>query len=199
MTTLTINQFINSIIQIILFSIIPFIWWLITARKKENFFSWLGLKRPAGDRKELLLFIIGGFAICEIVGMVVYNVLLKTDWNTSTFAGMGVAGLPCAIFYSYLQTALSEEIVFRGFIQKRLQSKLGFKAATIIQAALFGAIHVVMALGQINVAQGLALFLYPMLPGVVLAYINEKKADGSILPSWLIHGTLNLITQIIQL
>lgn len=199
MTAQTTNQFINSIIQIILFSIIPFFWWLITARKKENFFSWLGIKRPGGNKKELILFIIGGFVICEIVGILVYNVLLKTDWNTSAFAGMGVEGLPCVILYSYLQTAFSEEIIFRGFIQKRLQSKLGFKAATIIQSALFGSIHVVMALGQINVAQGIALFLYPMLPGIVLAYINEKKADGSILPGWLIHGTLNLTTQLLQL
>lgn len=199
MTALTLNQLINSIIQIILFSIIPFIWWLITARKKENFFTWLGFKRPARKKKVLILCILGGFAICEVVGLLVYNVLLKTDWNTSSFAGMGAAGIPCAIFYSYLQTALSEEIIFRGFIQKRLQSKLGFTAATIIQAALFGAIHVILSLSQITVAQGIALFFYPMLPAIVFAYVNEKKADGSILPSWLIHGTLNLVTQLIQL
>ena len=39
------NLLISSIIQIILFSLIPFIWWLVTARKEEIFFEWIGLKK----------------------------------------------------------------------------------------------------------------------------------------------------------
>lgn len=27
---------------------------------------------------------------------------------------------------------------------------------------------------------------------MVMGYINENKAGGSVIPSWLIHGTANL-------
>ena len=36
---MVINKIISSIIEIIALSIVPFIWWLVTARKKENFFK----------------------------------------------------------------------------------------------------------------------------------------------------------------
>lgn len=41
---LFINKVISSILQIILFAIIPFIWWRITARKQQSFTKWIGLK-----------------------------------------------------------------------------------------------------------------------------------------------------------
>ena len=40
-----INELVGAIAQVLVFSLIPFIWWLITARKKESFFSWIGLKK----------------------------------------------------------------------------------------------------------------------------------------------------------
>ena len=42
---LFINKVISSILQIILFAIIPFIWWCITARKQQSFTKWIGLKK----------------------------------------------------------------------------------------------------------------------------------------------------------
>lgn len=68
--TQTVNELIGSIVQILLFTLIPFIWWLITARKKEKFFSWIGLKKPVGDKKKILLFMLGAFVICEVVGTI---------------------------------------------------------------------------------------------------------------------------------
>ena len=196
---MTLSELFSSIVQILLFSLIPFIWWLVTARKKENFFSWIGLKKPVGNLRNILILMAVAFVICEAAGWLLYNVFMKVDWNTSNFAGLGIAGLPCVILYSYLHTACSEEIIFRGFLQKRLQKQFGFVPGTIIQALLFGAIHVVLNLSNIDLFQGLVLMIYPMIPAVFFAFINEKKCEGSILPGWLIHGTLNLITGISQL
>ena len=50
-----IHQILNAIIQVLLFSIIPLIWWFFTARKKENFFKWLGIKRPKCESKRNLI------------------------------------------------------------------------------------------------------------------------------------------------
>lgn len=40
-----IQEMVSSIVQIILFSCIPLVWWIIGYRKKDNFFHWIGLKR----------------------------------------------------------------------------------------------------------------------------------------------------------
>ncbi len=194
-----ITEFFSSIIQVLLFSLIPFIVWLVTARKKESFFSWIGLKKVTSDKKECLKFAIGAIIICVIFGIIVYRVILADDWNKSAFSGMGLIGLPGAILYAFVHTALSEEILFRGFIQKRLQKVFSFKIATIIQAIIFGFAHIVLILDRITFVQGLALVLFPIIPGILFAYIDEKKADGSIIPSWLMHGTMNILMQLMQL
>ncbi len=199
MNTNFVGELIGSVVQVLLFTLIPFIVWLITARKKESFFSWIGFKKILSDKKKLLITAVIVFIICEAVGMALNYTVLKADWNTSPDAGMGIKGLPVAFLYSYIHTALSEEILYRGFIQKRLQSVMNFKAATLIQAFIFGLSHVVLTWNQLTLVQGIALLLYPMIPGALIAFTNEKKADGSIIPGWLIHGTLNFITHASQL
>ena len=198
MTTL-ITEIISSVVQVLLFSLIPFITWLLTARKKQSFFSWIGLKNFSSSKKECAKFAIGGFVICLIIGLVVYRFVLSGDWNKSTSAGMGIIGIPCAIINCFIHTALSEEILFRGFIQKRLQMIFSFKVATIIQAVLFGLAHIVLILDKLTFVEGLTLALYPIIPGVLLAFVDEKKAEGSIIPSWLMHGFMNLPLRLLQL
>lgn len=199
MRTEPISELFSAVVQVVIFTLIPFIVWLITARKKESFFSWIGLKKIHSDKKKCLKTAVIAFLICEIAGQIVTRTILKADWNQSAGAGMGIKGLPSAIIYSYIHTAFSEEILYRGFIQKRLQSFLDFKTATIIQAFIFGLSHVVLTFNQLTLLQGIGLLLYPMIPGILIAYTNEKTADGSILPGWLIHGTLNIITHASQL
>ena len=43
---LILSSIVTMIVNLIIFSIIPFIWWLIRHRKKENFFTWLGFIKP---------------------------------------------------------------------------------------------------------------------------------------------------------
>lgn len=199
MITLTINELISAVIQVLLFTLIPFIVWLITARKKESFFSWIGLKKITTDKKTWIKYTLIAYLICELVGRIVNYTIMKADWNQSAAAGMGIKGLPYGLLYAYIHTALSEEILYRGFIQKILQRKLDFKVATLIQAFIFGLSHIILAYGQVTLIQGIGLILYPMVPGILIAYTNEKKANGSILPGWLIHGTLNFVTQLLNL
>jgi len=37
--SLFINKIVSSVLEIILMSLVPFIWWLVTARKKAKFFQ----------------------------------------------------------------------------------------------------------------------------------------------------------------
>ncbi len=45
MVQMFINELVGAILQLILFSLIPLIFWLIFARNKQNFFEWIGIKK----------------------------------------------------------------------------------------------------------------------------------------------------------
>ena len=199
MASLFLSELFSSVVQVLLFTLIPFLTWLLTARKKESFFSWIGFKKITSDKKECAKYSIVTIIISLVVGFIVYKLFLSGDWNKSDFAGTGIIGIPSAILSSYIHTALSEEILFRGFIQKRLQSVLNFKVATIIQAVLFGFAHIVFIFDKINFVEGAALVIFPIIPGVLIAYINEKKAAGSIIPGWIMHGTMNIFLRVAQM
>lgn len=193
-------QIFNAVFQVILFSVIPWIWWFVTARKKVGFFSWIGLKKPnCHEKKKLLMGMAATFAVSFLVGELA--VWLKGDIaaTESIYRGMGIAALPSVLVYSYIQTGLSEEILFRGFLLKRLAAKFGFLTANIIQALIFGTIHLLMVWGQVNILSGAVIVIYPMIPAVLIAVLNEKKAGGSILPGWLIHGTMNTVSALLSL
>lgn len=195
-----LNQLLNAVIQVVLFSIIPLVWWLITARKKENFFQWLGLKKPStNSKKALLLSMLIIFIICLVIGELAIWLRGDVAAAESAYAGKGIAAIPSIIVYSYIQTALSEEILFRGFLLKRLMSKFGFLIANIIQALIFGLIHLTMVWGQVGIVAGIVIVVYPMIPAVAFSYLNEKKANGSILPSWVLHGTINTLTTLFSI
>lgn len=195
-----LNQLLNAIFQVVLFSIIPLAWWLITARKKENFFKWLGLKRPESKNgKNLIFSTIIIMLICLAIGELAVWLRGDVAAAESAYKGMGFTALPSVLVYSYLQTGLSEEILFRGFLLKRLSAKFGFITATIVQALIFGAIHLTMVWGQVGIVAGIVIVIYPMIPAVAFAYLNEKKANGSIFPSWIAHGTLNTLSTLFSL
>ena len=48
------NSLISAILQVMLFSVIPFIWWLCTARKTA-LLTWIGLQKPSIAHKEGML------------------------------------------------------------------------------------------------------------------------------------------------
>ena len=195
-----LNQLWNAVFQVFLFSIIPLVWWLITARKKENFFKWLGIKKPESkSRKKLIFSTLIIFLICFIVGEFAawFAGIADSAAVASAYKGMGLAALPSVLVYSYIQTGLSEEILFRGFLLKRMSAKFGFVTATIVQALIFGVLHLTMVWGQVGIVMGIVIVIYPMIPAAAFAYLNEKKANGSILPSWLIHGTLNTLSALL--
>ncbi|MCD8366814.1 MAG: CPBP family intramembrane metalloprotease [Clostridiales bacterium] len=192
---LFLSEVLSTVLQVVAFSLIPLIWWLCTARKKEGFLSWVGLKKPAPeDWKKWAFAMVATYVVLFAVGQLA--VLLRGELEVeSEYAGMGAAALPCILVYSFGHTALSEEILFRGFLLKRLAARFGFSWANLIQAAVFGLIHLVevLLLMDIGFVAGFVIVVYPMLTAMLMSYVNEKMSGGSILPSWLIHGCLNFL------
>ena len=190
---LLVNKLISSLIQIIIFTVIPFIWWLITARKKQKFNEWIGLKAPIGGTKTAFS-IIGVSVAFLILGAYSLYIVSGIETATSDFRGLGTAAIPAILVYAVLNTSFPEEIIFRGFLLKRLHSKFGFKVANVIQSIIFGAVHAVMFFNLVGIVKAFIILIFTAAIAWFMGYTNEKKADGSIIPSWTIHAIANIFS-----
>lgn len=193
---LLINQLISAAIQIFLFALIPVIWWCVTARKQQSFAQWIGLKKFTLRKRQIWIWTIGiALIYIGLAGYLIY--LLKgTKTATSQFAGLGISAVPAILIYAIFNTAFAEELLFRGFLLKRLSSKFGFALANVIQAALFGLLHGLMFFSLVNAAKAVLITAATAIIAWTMGYINEKQANGSIIPSWIIHSISNLLAGI---
>ena len=191
-----VQQMLNALIQIALFAFLPFVWWLIRARRKSPFLEWIGLKplKDTGSRKIWLWILLGSLFFWVLSFLLVYSAVKNLDTATSNFSGLGFQALPAILIYGLFQTALSEELLFRGFLLKRLASRLSFVVANTIQAALFGLIHGLMFITILSWHQTLLIILCTGGIAAYLGFVNERKSDGSILPSWIMHALINVVT-----
>lgn len=190
---------ISTVLQLAALTLIPFIWWLITARK-TSFFEWIGLKKPviSGSKLKLILVIIAGAAAyIAVMFFIMSKMMGDTETATSQFAGKGLAAIPSILVYAIIQTSLSEEIFFRGFLCKRLVKKFGFTAGNLMQAFLFGLLHGI-PFGMVT-GKWYILVLLTIIPagiGFLQGWMNEKKAAGSIIPSWIMHALMNIMSAV---
>lgn len=190
--TLFISKLMSGIMELLIVSVIPFITWLIWSRKKVGFFDWIGLKKVQTQQKRrLLLTIFGFFLLFLLFSIIVFAWFDSSQTATADFSGKGIGALPAILAYAILGTALPEEIFFRGFLLKRLQGKLGFLGANLVQSLLFGLMHALMFIQQTDVLIAMVIFAYTSLIAFVLGAINEQQANGSILPSFFIHTLVN--------
>ena len=200
MSVMLVNKIISSVMQIILFSLIPLIWWLITARKKESFFKWIGLKKIEKENKKSSEVNMLPIAISYLIVSFITIYLIKDiETATSEFAGMGVSALLPALIYAIFNTALPEEILFRGFLLKRIASKFGYMIANIIQSTIFGLLHGFMFFYVLGIVKTIVIIFFTGIIAFAMGYINEKKANGSILPSWFIHALSNIFASIVAM
>ncbi len=191
-----LNEIVSSIIQILLFSIVPFVWWLITARKKESFYVWIGLKKASAISWKSLLVVTSLFIMVSV-----FTLYLTKDVETATseFEGLGISALLPAFVYAVFHTSLPEELLFRGVLLKRLSHPFGFRAANIIQGLLFGLLHGAMFLNLAGLTRTILIIFVTSGIAFAMGYINEKKSGGSILPSWIIHATANLFAAVVAM
>ena len=190
--SLAINKIISSLLQIIIFSIIPFLFWYFSARKQESFREWIGLKKIKGGKKTaLVIIIVTTFYL--LISLILLNSLKNIENATTEFQGLRFAALPAIFIYAVFNTSFPEEILFRGFILKRLASKLGFIKANFIQSLLFSLLHGVMFFPLVGNLKSILIILMTGFIALAMGYINEKLSGGSIIPSWIIHAISNLI------
>ncbi len=191
------QKLLSSIVQIILFALIPFVWWIVTARKKSGFFQWIGLKRIASPKEnKTALWIAGTTVVFLAVSVFILYTVRNIETATSEFSGLGVKALPAILVYAVLNTSFPEELLFRGFLLKRLSHQFGFPIGNAIQSLLFGLLHGAMFLALTGIPQAILIIVFTGGIAWCMGYVNERKADGSILPSWCIHAVANIFSGI---
>ncbi|MFJ7981573.1 lysostaphin resistance A-like protein [Lysinibacillus xylanilyticus] len=192
---MVLESVINAVFQVILFSVIPFIWWFFSARKEKSFLTWLGLQKPVMENKGSYflwcLFII--ILLFLPLTTISYFYLDSSTLATNRFTGLGFSALIPALFHSIVQTGLSEELLFRGFLMKRFMHKFGFQMGNIIQSLLFGVLHGLLMFSFIPFGVVVLVVIATAFVGYLMGWINERKSNGSILTSWAIHSIVNLI------
>ena len=192
---LFINKIVSSILQIVLFAIVPFIWWFVTARKHQKFSQWIGLKKIDGGKRTLIAIVTVSIAFLVLGALTLY-MIRDIDTATSEFSNLGVNAIPAIVIYAAFNTAFPEEILFRGFLLKRMANQFDFHIANLIQALLFGLLHGVMFFSLVGVIKAILIIIFTGAIAWFMGFINEKKSDGSIIPSWIIHTISNLFSGI---
>ncbi|KOP80266.1 CAAX protease [Lysinibacillus sp. FJAT-14745] len=191
---MVLESAISAIVQVILFSVIPFIWWFFSARKEQSFLTWLGLKKPVIENKGnyFLWFLFIIILLFVPLTTISYFYLDSSTLATNRFTGLGFSALIPALFHSIVQTGLSEELLFRGFLLKRFKHKFGFQMGNIMQSLLFGILHGWMFYSLVPFGVVVLVVIATAFVGYLMGWINERKSNGSIVTSWGIHGIGNL-------
>ncbi|MBG9455753.1 CAAX protease [Lysinibacillus sphaericus] len=192
---MVLQSIIDAVFQVILFSVIPFIWWFFSAKKKQSFLAWLGLRKPVIENKGtyFLWFLVIFVLLFGPLFTISYFYLDSSILASNRFTGVGFSALISALFHAIVQTGLSEELFFRGFLLKRFMHKSGFQIGNIMQSLLFGILHGWMFYSYIPFDVVVLVVLATGFAGYLMGWINERKSNGSIITSWSIHGIGNLL------
>lgn len=196
MGNIDLGSVIKSVIlQLVVFSLIPIIWWCFKGRKKESFLNYFGLTKPKSVGKKAFYCILIYCAIWGITHLPIFTQYTQTSSNA--YLGLGMSAILPIILVSFMGQGLSEELLFRGFINKRLVNKMGFQIGNILQAIIFGAMHNLFS-SNTSFPASIIIFSTTFIGGYCLGYLSEKCFKGSIIPAIFLHGLGNCIINIIQ-
>ncbi|MDR2966680.1 MAG: CPBP family intramembrane metalloprotease [Methanobacteriaceae archaeon] len=191
-----LSEFIDAIINLMFFLLIPLLWWLFAERKKQSFFNWIGLKKPKiKNKKKFWLIFIIVIALFTPISLILDTILPNTvQLASQRFYGQGIRNIIPMLIFSFIKTGLSEEIFFRGFLGKNLSKKFGFTIGNLIQGTIFGLLHGANLYINFGAIISISVTIFTGTLGWFMGYINEKESGGSIVPSWCLHGIANTLS-----
>lgn len=196
-----LNEIISVVLQLLIFTLIPLVVYLIREKAFKGFFNNIGIKH-SNTKVNLRAVAYSTVLFVPILIMVIVSPDFKAIMHNSESItrkfhdmGFGIQSAVLVVITAVFKTALAEEILFRGFIAKRLIAITSYKTGNLIQALLFGTIHMLLFLNaSSNPLFLIIIFLFPTLGSYLMVYLNEKKSNGSIIPGWIMHCTANLFS-----
>lgn len=180
---------IKSIIKIVLFLVIPMIYFILN---KENHKYLKKLFFP--KKKDLLLAMLLGVTVYVVIMGAYFILHSYIDLETikeSLTSGTGITAqnfVYVAIYISFLNSLL-EEFFFRGFAFLILKQETSRKFAYIFSSVMFAIYHVGMTSGWFNVFIYALAMLGLFVGACVFDFLNEKCEN--IYPSWMVHMCAN--------
>ena len=198
----------TSVVNLIVFSLIPFVWWVFRHRKETGFFSWIGFYRPKlkSGWPVLILFALAywffyNFDYTRLINPETLAYLENSEKvSANAFAGLGAAAILPALIQNFIANGVAEEILYRGFLCKRFCGKLGKTKGIVLQAVLFGLMHnalLLLAGLHVGLWYHTLMFLFTGAGALLLGWLNEKIYNGSIIPGILLHGAGNFISSML--
>lgn len=205
---LVMSSITTTIVNLIVFSLLPIIWWFFRHRKEEGFFRWIGFFKPQLKSKwwvllvfAILYYFLYNFDFTQFVSSATLEYIeSSTAVSANVFAGMGAAAILPAFIENFIANGVAEEILYRGFLCKRLISKIGLVKGVILQAVLFGLMHnmlYILAGLDVGLWYHSLTFIFTGTGALLLGWLNEKIFNGSIIPSILLHGAGNFIASML--
>lgn len=195
---------LNAIMQTLVFTLIPFLFYLVKYRKVKGFLPWLGL--APGNHK--IGFLKASIYVVITILLSLFLILIKSRAEVingeamavSVFKEMGptLQGFYALFIMAFFQNALAEEILFRGFIAKRLINALGYVKGSVLQTLIFMSVHVqVLFFWRLPVA--LTAFIIVGIMGYFMGRITVKEGRGSLWPAIVIHFIANFLSYSLDL
>lgn len=208
MLDLTISCVQTAIINLVVFSFLPALWWFFRHRKETGFLKWIGFYKSHLNSSwwtlllfSVLYFFFYNFDFTRLVPPETLAYIESSSAVTANvFAGLGFAAVIPALIENFIANGVAEEILYRGFLCKRLCHRFGSTAGILLQAVLFGLMHnALYALAGLDVGlwYHTLMFVFTGTGALLLGVLNEKIFNGSILPSIVLHGAGNFIASML--
>lgn len=181
-----LREIASTALQLLLFTLIPFLFFLFRKDKSVSFTRYIGLYAPTGASivyviGASLLFVATGIGL-TFIDTGIKQAVLSPSSVTGGLRQMGFNAMSVSILLiiANVKTSLAEEILFRGFIAKRLIALSGFTVGNILQSLLFGVVHLLLfwALTQTTAIPLAIIFVFSSIAGWTIGYIKENNAHG---------------------
>lgn len=193
-TQYLIQKALQFVMQLLVFSVIPFIWYIFTQKNQGAFLKYIGLYK-ASETSYSSAFGITGiaylFTICYFIVLKFNGGMVISPLQQAYEICSPITFVFTSLFFG-LNAGVCEEILFRGFVGKRLIHNLGFKWGNLIQAIIFVFPHF-STFGTAPTFEVTVGVLNAGVMGWTFGYIMHKKGSGSILPSIVVHTLVDLI------
>lgn len=188
--------------QIVVFTLVPLAYWLHVGRPDGSLLRWLGFRGVRGATEPRVLAAAGLCAAGFFGSALQAGPVLWPSWGSGLIAVLTVP------ITAVLQTALAEEVFFRGFLlrwlgEKRPEGKrsaekrFGPVVANLLQASLCGLLSAATYWLLVSRAPEPNLAAFAMTAGSAFLAGWLKQHTGSILLPWATHGAGNLVAGLI--
>lgn len=199
---------VTALVNLAVFSAVPLIVWRVTSRRECGFFRWVGLYRPRLQTSIWVLAVFGvvyGFFYnfdftCLADPATLAYLESSAQVSANAYTGMGAAAIPAALVESFAANGLAEEILFRGFLCRRLCARFGSVPGILMQGALFGLMHNLLYLAtglEVGLWYHLLVFGFTGTGALLLGWLDQRIFNGSIWPSVLLHGAGNFLSSML--